>query len=212
MKWSDKRFASWCEAIRLGNRFIGKMHTVLEERQGQQFSIKYKEATPEDCKLENDRVLIGFNFRTYFDLRPGLYTYLCEGDEYIMSDTPTEIFTNVDFVSHAHGDILIGGLGLGVMLKMLEELPKVNTVTVIEKEEEIIRLVEDQLELPRHFKVLHADIFKHIPEKKYDVIYFDIWTDISGDAMKETDYLENKFKRYLKPGEKSWVGSWKQSA
>jgi spermidine synthase len=141
-----------------------------------------------------------------------MYTYLCEDDEFIMSDTPTEIFTNVEFVSHAHGDILIAGLGLGIMLKMLEEIPGVNKVTVIEKEEEIIQLVEDQLELPENFKIIQEDIFHYRPDRKYDVIYFDIWSDISGDALNECDFLENKFKKFLKPGEKSWCGSWRQEA
>lgn len=212
MKQYTKHIPEWFEAVRLGNRFIGQMHNILEERKGKIFSIQHKKVTQKDCELERGRVLIGFNFRTYFDLWPGLYTYLCEDDEYIMSDTPTEIFTNVEFVSHAHGDILIAGLGLGIMLKMLQELPRVKSVTVVEKETEIIQLVEDQLNLPENFKIVEEDIFHYTPDKKYDVIYFDIWSDISGDALSEVEFLEKRFKEFLTPGEKSWCGSWTQEA
>ena len=203
-----KQTPEWFQAIRLGNGYIGGMHKILEERAGQRFSIKYRKATLDDCRLENDRCLLSFNFKTHFDLRPGTYTYLCEGDEYIMSDCPTEIFTNVEFISRAHGDVLIGGLGLGIMLKILQELPRVTSVTVIEKESEVISLVEDQLGLPRHIEVINADVFDWIPKKNYDVIYTDIYSDLSLPELQKLDFLENKFKKYLQTN--GWVSSWRQ--
>ena len=212
MKQYTKQSHEWFQAIRLGNEYIGGMHKILEERTGRRFSIKYREATLEDCRLENDRCLLSFNFRTHFDLRPGIYTYLCEDDEYIMSDTATEIFTNVEFISRVHGDVLIGGLGLGIMPKILQELPRVTSVTIIEKESEVISLVEDQLGLPRHIEVIKADVFEWRPKKTYDVIYLDIWRDISTFVLQECDFLENSFQKFLKPRKKSWIGSWRQEA
>lgn len=212
MKEYNQHLPEWLQAIRLGSRFIGDMHKVLSERQGPNFRIEYREATEEDCRLERDRVLIGFNFRTYFDLKPGKYTYLMQGDDAIMSDTPTEIFTNVDFVSHAHGDVLIAGLGLGIMLKMLQEMLEVKSVTVIEKNREVIDLVADQLQLPDNFKIVEADIFHYVPEQRFDVIYFDIWSDLSADQFSEMEILEGRFKEYLRPQPKNWIGSWRQEA
>lgn len=209
---NSQHLPEWFQAIRLGNRFIGQMHTILSERKGQNFRIEYRTATEEDCKYEKDRVLIGFNFKTYFNLRPGKYTYLMEADDAIMSDTPTEIFTNVEFVSHAHGDVLIAGLGLGVMLKMLQEMPEVHSVTVIEKNREVIDLVADQLKLPENFKIIEADIFHYTPEKKFDVIYFDIWSDLSADQFSEMEILEGRFKPFLNEGPENWIGSWRQEA
>jgi hypothetical protein len=195
-------------AIQLSSKFIGSMHNTLQERQGKDFRIEYREATEADCRYEKDRVLIGFNFRTYFNLKPGKYTYLMQADDAIMSDTPTEIFTNVEFVSRVHGDILIAGLGLGIMLKMLQEMPEVKTVTVIEKNREVIDLVADQLQLPDNFKIVEADIFHYVPEQKFDVIYFDIYSDLSPIELAFLDSLENQFKPYLK--ESGWIGSWRQ--
>jgi len=197
-----------CEAIRLGNKYIASMHKILEERKGQRFSIKYREATLADCKLEWDRVLLGFNFRTYFDLRPGTYTYLCEDDEYIMTDTPCEIFTNVDFISQAKGDILIGGLGLGIMPLILSKLARVNSILILEKEQEIIDLIWSQLGLPRHIAVVNADVFEYAPNNCYDTIYHDIWSDIDNQAEKEMQSLKEKYKPYVK--ENGWLGVWEQ--
>ena len=208
MKPNIRQTPEWFQAIRLGNEYIAGMHKILEERTGRRFSIEYREATLEDCRLENDRCLLSFNFRTHFDLRPGIYTYLCEDDEYIMSDTSCEIFTNVDFISHAHGDVLIGGLGLGILPMILKELDRVNSVLILEKKKEVIDLVWPQLGLPRHIEVVNADVFEYAPNNLYNTIYHDIWSDIDNAAEKEMHILKKKYKPCLKAG--GWLGVWEQ--
>ncbi len=205
---SDKVFKNWVDSIRLLNSFIGKAHTFLEPKKCGGFSIIHREATDLDCAFENERIMLSFNNRTRFTLRPGLYTYLMQGDEAIMSDTPTELFTNSDFISHANGDILIGGLGLGLMLKVLEQKKNIGSVTIIEKEQSVIDLVWLQLNLPSKFNVITHDIFTYTPQYCFDTIYTDIWTDLGTEQEAEMEILEEKFKPFLKLG--GWIGSWRQ--
>jgi hypothetical protein len=210
VRLGDPKFHDWCEAVQVASLFIGKMHTKLCEKSGERFAIKYRIASEEDCELEKQRCFYSFNFRTHFTLKPGKYTYLCEDDEFIMSDTPTEIYTNTDFLTNAKGDVLIGGLGLGIMPLVLLSLGKCNSITIIEKEQEIIDLVSSQLKFDERVQIIRDNIFTHVPTRKYDTIYHDIWTDISNDSLKEMEILEEKYKKFLKPS--GWIGCWRQLA
>jgi len=46
----------------------------------------------------------------------GKYIRLRHGIEVVMSDTDMEKRTNARFVANAHGNVLIGGLGIGMIL------------------------------------------------------------------------------------------------
>ena len=113
-------------------------------------------------------------------------------------------------VARAEGDVLIAGLGLGMVLTGILDKSEVNTVTVIEKSRDVIDLVEPHIE---HIKlnIICADIFDWVPPKghKWDVIYFDIWQNASIDLEQSTK-LKRKFAR-RKQGIK-WMKSWNEEA
>jgi spermidine synthase len=120
-----------------------------------------------------------------------------------MTDAEFERWTNVDFVQAAKGDVLIAGLGIGLILDPI--IPKSTSVTVIEREPDVIKLVSP------HFpsvKVVEADIEKWEPPKgtKYDTIYFDIWPDICEGDLMIAKRLHSKFRKYLRKG--GWMRSW----
>lgn len=56
-------------------------------------------------------------------ISPGKYVKLIIAGELVMSDTPYEMNTNQKFVDKAHGNVLIGGLGIGLLTKNL--IPKI---------------------------------------------------------------------------------------
>ena len=119
--------------------------------------------------------------------------------EVIMSDTPMEKRTNAEFVQNAHGDVLIAGLGIGLILTAIQDKPEVRSITVIEKEEEIIELVGEQLKLNPKVNIICEDIYLSRPEISFDCIYFDIWNYVNSDVYKDMLFLKDGFRRYLKP-------------
>ena len=203
-----KQFKKWCNIVRLSNTYIGSMSSVLPEASCGKFIIKKRIATEDDCRLEEERIKLSFNFRDTLQLKPGTYTYLCNEDDFIMSDTTGEIMTNLEFLYNAKGSILIGGLGLGVMELILSKMENIDSVLVIEKNIEVINLVWDKLKLPPKFAVVQADCFKYVPARLFDTIYLDIWSDISETALNEMLILKNKYFMYLEKN--AWLDCWEQ--
>ena len=125
----------------------------------------------------------------------------------MMSDTRHEKLTNWRIKNEARGDVLIAGLGIGMVLHPILAKPEVTSVTVVEKEPDVIAIVEPTL--PREkLKIVSADIFDWKPSEKFDCIYFDIWADGSTDLAKtERRKLSARFRKFKKQG--GWMGSWK---
>lgn len=116
---------------------------------------------------------------------PGKYIKLIVNGDLMMSDTKFEKITNCEFCAHACGDVMIAGLGIGLILHNIRD--KVNTgevtsITIYEKYQSVIDLVSPQFtDLPILYKC--EDILTYKPNKneKYDTIYFDIWPSIDYD-------------------------------
>jgi spermidine synthase len=129
----------------------------------------------------------------------------------MMSDTPMEKRSNREVVFQARGDVLIAGLGIGMVLLPILAKPEVKSVTVVEKSQEIIQLVAPALyQQPGAEKltIVYKDVFDWRPEEgtKYDTLYFDIWPTIVEDNLDEMDDLHRIFRRYRRKG--SWMNSW----
>ena len=197
----------WYKLHNLADTFCGYMYKILKEREGEEFQIEKRTANKKDVKEQKISAMFSGASEDFFDFKEGTYTRLiakgCFADV-VMSDTPMEIRTNMDFLYQAHGNILIGGLGLGIMLKILEKMNNIKSVTVIEKNQEVIDLVLDQLNLPNNFKVIQSDIFEYKPTETFDTIYFDIWTNICGDNWDEMKKLRKQFKPSLDLTKKDW--------
>jgi len=107
---------------------------------------------------------------------------LCkQGHGILMTDSPQETFMMSQAVEKAHGDILVGGLGLGYYPSVIAKdmingkNKKVKSITVVEIDEKVIKLVAPYL--PKNIKVVHADLFKYLAsgKAKFDFAYIDIW-------------------------------------
>jgi hypothetical protein len=188
-----------------------KMAEILKPCESEHFAISYNIATEEDVKLCQLRDAIhgrgeydGFKAGTYIKLRrkPSLF------DEPIMSDTFMEKETQFEVLENAHGDVLIAGLGIGMVLLAIQDLPSVSSVTVVEKEQEIIDLVKPQLPLNNKVSVVLGDIFTYETTAKFDTIYFDIWDNICGDNWEQMKKLQRRFRSRLKKG--GWMSCWRK--
>lgn len=168
-----------------------------------------------EFKNENDFL---YNMRLaregnlWMKMYDGHYVRMHVGRELMMSDTVMERNSNRDFIDKAHGKVLIGGLGIGMVLRNILDKKEVESVVVIELSQDLIDLVGPRFVHPK-LTIINGDIFSWVPEKgtKYDSLYFDIWPDISTENLPEIAKLHNKFKNYRnRDNPKSFMESWMQ--
>lgn len=140
----------------------------------------------------------------------GEYVKLYVDGQLMMSDTDMEKDSNSEFVRNAYGDVMIAGLGIGLIINALRhkvEFGQVTSITIYEKYQDVIDLVGPKYSnLP--IKIIRQDILTYIPSKdeKYDTIYFDIWPEICPDNLEEIRILHNRWKFHKKSG--GWMNSW----
>lgn len=170
--------------------------------------------TEEEVRLERMR-----NFRNYF-MVAGLkanfeYVKLFRKKDGIwMSDTPMERNSNNGFIQDANGDVLIFGLGLGLIVFPLLEKESVKSIKVVELNQEIIDLVSPYIKAKdthNKFSVVQGDAYEHhkIDNQKYDCVYGDIWRDISTDNYESMKTLTKNWKnRINRSNENSFIDHW----
>lgn len=180
-----------------------------KEEKGLAKLIKF-EISKEEADLYNLRAI--FNGESIMKVRQGTYVKLYVNGELMMSDTDMEKRTNIDFVNNAKGEVMIAGLGIGLIIHNLREKVKskeVTSITVYEKYQDVIDLVSPYFkDFPITYKC--EDILQYKPKKdeKYDTIYFDIWPSINYDNnLPEIRMLHNRWKSHKKSKD-SWMNSW----
>ena len=139
----------------------------------------------------------------------GTYVRLLVDGRLWMSDTLSEHRTNWRVVREARGNVLIAGLGLGMIFHPILAKKEVTAVTVIEKYADVISLVGPSV---RHKKltIVEGDIYQWRPAKgtKFDCIYFDIWSEQSTDCLEEMKELHLAFRSFKAKG--GWMDSWRR--
>lgn len=166
-----------------------KMSNLLEERQIGAWKL-------EKFTIERNNLAAMIQGVT-----PGSYIKLTHNGECVMSDTSMEKRTNMDFYCNAYGDVLIGGLGIGMIVLAIQDKPEVKSITVIEKYQEVIDMIVTQLNFNSKVNIICADVFEWKPEKgiKYDVSYMDIWNYINEDVYEEEmKPLKRKYAKFLR--------------
>lgn len=133
----------------------------------------------------------------------GDYTRLTVNGVLMMSDTPAEMRDHVVAVRQARGHCLVFGLGLGLVANAMAAKPEVTKVTVVELEPDVIDLIAPHLH--RKVEVVQCDALKFKPGKgeRWDVVWADIWPDISTDNRSEMTLFKRRFGRRCK-----WIGVW----
>lgn len=139
-------------------------------------------------------------------VRSGRYARLRIQGRLVMTDTDMEQRTNARFVRMATGDVLVAGLGLGMILLPAARKESVRSILVVEKHQDVIDAVLPQIksalkpEEAAKIAVVCEDIFVWKAPKgvKFDCIYFDIWPDICTSNLKQMALLHCRFKARLK--------------
>jgi len=141
---------------------------------------------------------------------PGTYTRLTHNQRVVMSDTPAEIKDHLEIIRMAEGQVLLNGLGLGLVLRACLLKSEVDHVTVIEIAPEVIELVEPHWHrwFGDRFTVHQADALTWKPPKntRYDVCWHDIWDELCSENLPEMHKLHRRYGHRC-----DWQGSWSRA-
>ncbi len=125
------------------------------------------------------------------------YPVILQNNVEWMLVTPNEVETMREAIELADGKVCTYGLGLGYFPYMTSVMDNVESVTVVEKDENVIdifkRFILPQFPHPEKVRVVHADAFEYAektaPSEHFDYIYADTWHDPS-DGVD----MYNRFK------------------
>ena len=160
---------------------------------------------------------------------PGKYCRLMVNGGLMMSDTRMERITNFELLRNAHGHVFIAGLGIGMVLVPLVMRDDITTITVVEKNPNVIQLVAPHFTVTspwwvqsgeayklHKLTVYEGDCFTWDPEAAmgsrptFNTIYFDIWPDKSVGNLDDLTVLKRRYRKYMtrRPQPKTWMRGW----
>lgn len=134
------------------------------------------------------------------------YTRLFIDNTLWMTDAEFECATNLKITQRAYGDILIAGLGIGLIIRPLLDCPDVTSITVVERSADVIALIGPHYQDSK-LTIIEADIYQWEPPKKaYNIIYFDVWANVPNEDNKpEISVLKKRYRSALKQGGRSYA-------
>jgi hypothetical protein len=152
--------------------------------------LKYEKYKPFEGFVCNDIIKtkegrqipqIGF-FETEFE-----YPAILENERIWMTVTPNEIETMKEPIEQAFGNVLTYGLGLGYYTYMISEKENVDSITVVEMNEDVINLFQTyilpQFKNHQKIKIIKANAFeyaqKSMAKGQFDFVFTDLWHDVS---------------------------------
>ena len=112
-----------------------------------------------------------------------------DGNEW-MTLTPVDLDTCAEAIRAARGRVVTFGLGLGYYAYMASEKAEVESVTVVEKSPEVIKLFKNHIlpkfTHPEKLNIVEADAFEYaekvMPTENFDLAFVDTWRDASDGA------------------------------
>lgn len=118
---------------------------------------------------------------------PGRYTQLFRWTqetahligELVMHDFPDELVTHLNFMLKARGHVLITGLGLGCCARGALANPAVKTVTIIERDPDVLHLVRPYMPVTPRLEIIQADALEWAAQntREFDWAWHDLWSD-----------------------------------
>jgi len=176
--------------------------------------LKYEKYKPFEGFVCNDIIQtkagrqipqIGF-FETEFK-----FPVILENERIWMTVTPNEVETMKEAVDQAFGHVLTFGLGLGYYTYMISEKDNVESITVVDINEDVMKLFTEyvlpQFKNAHKITIIKEDAFeyarKHICPGKYDYVFTDLWHDVS-DGID----LYLKMKQYEKQSPQTVFSYW----
>ena len=169
------------------------------------WEIKWEYYPPFRASIAKD-MIIKDNFAeipplSFFEEGFSFPAVLEDGNEW-MTLTPVDVDTCEENIKKARGKVITFGLGLGYFTYMVSEKSDVDSITVVEKSENVIRLFKKHV-LPKFahkekVRIINADAFeyaeKEMPRENFDYAFVDTWRDASDglpmyEKMKALEHL-----------------------
>lgn len=114
-----------------------------------------------------------------------------------MTDEPLHWMSMYDLAQRCVGpSVLVGGLGLGLVLRHLRHQPSIESVAVVERSPEVIDLVWEPLQrqgvLDERFTLYEADFFGlwHIRNRSFATVITDFWVGSPTDRHVQELFLD----------------------
>ena len=186
------------------------------------WELKYEKYQPYEAFIYDD-IRIDKDYREiprlgFFTEEFSFPAVLENGTEW-MTITPNEIATMQPALEKVEGKVITFGLGLGYFTYMASEKEQVDKVTVVERNEEVIRMFKEYI-LPQFphkdkIEIIAMDAFVYAKEYMaaglYDYAFVDLWHDVSDGVelylrMKKLEVYSPK-TRYLYWIEESLLSS-----
>lgn len=165
-------------------------HVAPEDAKLGDWEIKWEYYPPYRAAICDDMIING----DFTEIPPlGFFTEgfrfpaVLEGGNEWMTLTPVDTDTVKDAIRDAHGKVVTFGLGLGYYTYHVSEKADVESITVVEKSEKVIKLFREFI-LPKFshgykVKIVNADAFEYaehtMPKEKFDYAFVDTWRDAS---------------------------------
>ena len=134
------------------------------------------------------------------------YNFLWIDGELWMWDIPAEIELQKDIAAQAYGDVIVAGLGLGIVQKFLLQNSKVNAANLltVEKYKEVYDCCREKRIIVGDTVggIFICDWFDICGEDKYDCVIGDIWPEISSKHLDLYKKFKTKALTRLKPNGK----------
>ena len=171
------------------NKYLNNPYAKAIKGEGKvgKYQLKYLNYEPcqlfafDDIKIDayKEKSQIG-----YFDKKFS-YLALCQNNNVWMSLNPNEIETMTPFIDKGKGNVLVLGLGMGYVPYMLSLKDDVKSVTIVEKDPEIIilfnKLIYPHFTNKNKIKIIQGDAVDYVSKKQkeagYDYIFADLWHD-----------------------------------
>ena len=166
------------------------------------YELSYLRYAPYQVFADDEIIISDYPYEEYYQLgffkEEFKYLALLKNNEIWMSVNPNEINTMNPFIAEAKGKVLVLGLGMGYIAYMMALKDDVKSVTVIEKDVNIINLFKEHIApllKNNKIKVVHDDAIRYVETNKgFDYIFADLWHNPE-DGIPMYLQLENIAKK-----------------
>ena len=124
-----------------------------------------------------------------------------------MGDSIQERLMMREAATRCSGDVLCGGLGMGIFPQFALSLPQVRSVHVVEMDSAIISLIQTNWAKQPWLRKNDCSVsqcsiedFLKRTDEKFDTVYIDTWDALTYNYLPHINYLKELARKTLKPG------------
>jgi hypothetical protein len=102
-----------------------------------------------------------------------------------------EFYSSYDL---AYGNVLVSGLGFGILTKWLAKKPEVKSITVIEQSQDIVDMFLENNNIDSKIKIYVSDIRQYKDNKSYDWILLDHYEEERKPTKEDLEIICSNIK------------------